>query len=95
MDKKFHSKGANNRFWAWDRCEDEETILVREMLHGDALGLLSRYGKEPLKALFLKKIHLFRGRNRAFWKLVLDISDEEISQAAKRHPGEALDLWPY
>ena len=78
----------------WDRCGDEVTILVRAMLYGDPCFLLRNFPREYLEDVFLKKIHLFRGPNRAFWKLMLEVEDEKLDRATKSNPREALKIWP-
>ena len=79
----------------WDHCNDPITILVRAMLYGDPLFILQNFPIGYLKEIFLERIHLFRGPNRAFWKLVLEVEDEELDQATRRNFRETIKIWPY
>ncbi|WP_084677620.1 hypothetical protein [Thermodesulfatator atlanticus] len=79
----------------WDRCDDPELLLIREMLYGDPVSILKKHPKEELKKIFLKNIHLFRRKNRSFWKLALGVSDEEIAQATEKSFRETLSIWPH
>ena len=63
-----------------DGVRSEKELLIREMLFGDIENLLPRYPREILRETFLENIHRFDRRNTAFWKLVLDVSDEELEQ---------------
>ena len=93
MAEKFKLLPEPERF-NWDHCNDELTILVRAMLYGDPCFLLRNFSKDYLKEIYLKKVHLFRGPNRAFWKLMLEVEDEELDRATKDNPREALQIWP-
>jgi len=79
----------------WDRCDNAETILVRKMLYTDCTAVLKEHSRSELKELFLKKIHLFRRSARSFWKLILEVSDEELKEAAERNFRENIrpSLW--
>jgi len=67
----------------WDKVRSERELLIREMLYGDVKEVLRKYPKERLKEVFLKNIHRFDPKNKAFWKLILEVSDEEIEQKTK------------
>ena len=79
----------------WDRYRDKLAIIIRAMLYGAPCFLLQNFPKGYQKEIFLTKINLFRGPNRAFWKLMLEIEDEELDRATKNNPKEALKIWPY
>ena len=79
----------------WDHCGNPERILLRKMLYGDPAEVLREHSLKELRELFLKKIHFFKRQNRSFWKLILDIGDEELEQAIKGNLREAFKLWPY
>ncbi|OAQ19795.1 hypothetical protein TDIS_2110 [Thermosulfurimonas dismutans] len=79
----------------WDKCGDPEVLLVREMLLSDPREVLRSYPRKRLREIFIRKIHLFRRENRTFWKLILDISDEELVKASTGNPRDSFTLWPY
>ncbi len=67
----------------WDRVKSGKELLIREMLYGNVEDVLKNHPKEELKRVFLENLHRFDPKNRAFWKLALEVSDEEIEQRAK------------
>ncbi len=67
----------------WDRVKSEKELLIREMLYGNVEEVLKIHPKEELKRVFLENLHRFDPKNRAFWKLALEVSDEEIERRAK------------
>ncbi|AEH45598.1 hypothetical protein Thein_1740 [Thermodesulfatator indicus DSM 15286] len=81
--------------WNWDHCNDSEVLLVRRMLYDDPLELLKQYKKSTLKKTFLKNIHLFKRENFTFWKLILDVSDEEIKQRTKNSFRTSCEIWRF
>ncbi|OAG27012.1 hypothetical protein [Thermodesulfatator autotrophicus] len=81
--------------WNWDYCNDPELILVRRMLYDNPLDLLKKHEKNILKETFLKNIHFFKRENFTFWKLILDISDEEIKQRTKKSFRTSCEIWRF
>ncbi len=67
----------------WDRVKSEKEQLIREMLYSNIEEVLKKHSKEELRRIFLENIHRFDPKNRAFWKLALEVSDEEIEQRTK------------
>ncbi|APT74062.1 hypothetical protein [Thermosipho melanesiensis] len=66
----------------WDYCEGVETI-IRKMVLGnleDFKELLSKYSEKELKEIFLNNLHRFYGKDRSFWKVILEVSNEEIKR---------------
>lgn len=71
----------------WDGCAGFET-LIRKMILGDLSDLrelFKDFGKEGLKKVFLENLHRFQGRERSFWKIVLEVSDEELEARAREN----------
>jgi predicted nucleic acid-binding protein len=79
----------------WDKVKSERELLIREMLYGNVKDILKKYSKEKLKETFLKNLHRFDAKNKAFWKLALDISDEEIEQRTKKSFREGGRSWNF
>lgn len=80
--------------YRWDRCEGEETIL-RMMTLGtieDVKYLLKKEGKEKLMEIFLRNTRRFHGRDRSFWQVVLEVSDEVFERRAKKNFRNASKL---
>lgn len=72
--------------FVWDGCKGNESI-IRKMIFGnieDIRELLKVYGKEKLRKIFLENIYRFNGRDKSFWKLILEVSDEQINLETKR-----------
>lgn len=73
--------------FAWDNCYGLE-IVIRKMIFGDLEDLrwlFTQLGKKELKNIFLDNLHRFRGKERTFWKLVLEVSDAEIEARASQN----------
>ncbi len=68
---------------SWDKETDREILLFRQMRWDDPQKLLKQYSKEELRKIFFKFYFRFDRKNKAFWKLVLEIGDEEIEQKTK------------
>ena len=79
----------------WDRVKSETEIIIREMLYDDPRDVLREYEKERLKGIFLSNLHRFDKKNKSYWKLVLDVSDEEFTRAVKENFREAHKLRDY
>ncbi len=79
----------------WDKTASEEEILIRRMLYDDPRTLLKNYEKDLLKKLFLKNFYKFDKKNKSFWKLVLDVSDEEIDRITKESFRNSVKIWDY
>lgn len=67
----------------WDGVKSEKELLIREMLYGNVEEILKKHSKEELKRVFLENLHRFDSKNIAFWRLILEVSDEEIEQRAR------------
>ena len=67
----------------WYGVKSEKELLIREMLYGNVEEVLRKHSRKKLKRVFLENLHRFDPKNRAFWKLALEVSDEEIEQKAK------------
>lgn len=68
--------------FSWDYCMGVETI-IRKMIMGnvdDLKWLLNEYNKGKLKEIFLNNLHRFYGKDRSFWKILLEVPDEEIER---------------
>ncbi|SHH27827.1 hypothetical protein [Thermosipho atlanticus] len=71
--------------FVWDSCRGNETI-IRKMIFGnieDIKELLKEYGKSKLKKIFLENFHRFHGRDKSYWQLILEVSNEQINLKAK------------
>ncbi len=79
----------------WDGVRSDKELLIREMLYGDVENLLSHFPREELRKTFLENIHRFDKKNIAFWKLVLDVSDEEFEQRTQKNFRAVNKIWDY
>lgn len=69
---------------SWDKEKSEIELLIRKMKFQDPRKTLSEYSEGKLKEVFLKNYFRFSEKERNFWKIILDISDEELA----KHKGE-------
>jgi len=79
----------------WDRVENKEVLIFREMCGEPYEKVIKKYSPEYLKELYFKFYYRMDKRNKNFWKVILEISDEEIKQKAKKSFREACKLWNY
>ena len=78
----------------WDQCYGVETI-IRKMIFGnieDFKELMNEYGVDKLKEIFLNNLHRFHGKDRSFWKVILEVSDKEIRRKSKESFREASTI---
>ncbi len=80
---------------AWDGVKSDREITIREMLYEDPRKVLRKHRKEKLRSLFLEYVHRFDKRNKSFWKLILEVSDEEYERAIRENFREANKVWDY
>jgi hypothetical protein len=76
----------------WDNEKNPEIILFRKMKWDDPLQLVSKYDQTFLRKVYLKYYYKLDKRNRNFWKLILEISDEEINTKANKRFGDACRI---
>ncbi|MEJ5339797.1 MAG: hypothetical protein ACK42C_07425 [Aquificaceae bacterium] len=81
--------------FSWDGEESYEELLIRAMLYGNPLKIAQLFTEEELKKVFLENIHRFKRENRAFWQLVLEVSEDELRRCAERNFREGCILFPY
>ena len=79
----------------WDGVESRTELSIREMLYADPRDVLAKHEEEELKEIFLTYIHRFDKRNKSFWKLILEVSDEEYDRAIRENFREANKVWNY
>ena len=71
--------------FAWDRVVSEEELLIRALLYADPLELLKAFSKEKLKEVFLNNLHRFDKKNLNFWKIILEIDEDEFNRYAEKN----------
>ena len=79
----------------WDGVKSEKELLIRAMLWDDPREVVKRYGIAKLRETFTSNIHRFDRKNKAFWKLVLEVDDDEITRATEENFREAHKVWDY
>ncbi|GAB6887047.1 hypothetical protein JCM13304A_05450 [Desulfothermus okinawensis JCM 13304] len=80
-------------FFAWDKEENEETLLFRRMKWDDPRKILTEYSIDNLKDIFFKFYFRFDKKNIAFWKLILGITDEEVESITKGSFRRNCGIW--
>ena len=81
--------------YLWDGAKDEDTLALRRMCYDSYENVLKDYSVEYLKEIYLKFYYQMDKRNKNFWKIILEISDEEIERKAKKSFREACKIWDY
>ncbi len=81
--------------YSWDGEENPRVIIFRRMLYDSPKKVLEEYGKEKLREIFWEFWFQFDRRNLNFWKLVLEISDEEFKRKTKGSIRKAIKIWGY
>jgi len=79
---------------SWDGCSGEE-LVIRKMILGDVQDLkevLADYGQKGLKLVFLQNLYRFNPKERAFWQVILEVTDEELEQYRKNSFRESPGL---
>jgi hypothetical protein len=71
--------------FAWDRVVSEEELLIRALLYANPLELLKAFSKEKLKEVFLNNLHRFDKKNLNFWKIILEIDEDEFNSYAEKN----------
>lgn len=82
------------KIFSWDGVKGEE-LIIRRMLYDDPLLVLKDYPKEKLRKLFLENIHRFFKENLSFWKLILEVNDEELEMAKSQNFRMKCKIWNY
>jgi hypothetical protein len=71
--------------FAWDRVVSEEELLIRALLYADPIELLKAFPTEKLKEVFLNNLHRFDKKNLNFWKIILEIAEDEFNRYAEKN----------
>lgn len=74
----------NRDFFQWDNDKSEETAIFRALTWGDIKTVLKKHDKLTLKKIFLRYYFKFDKRNQNFWKIILEINENEINKRANR-----------
>lgn len=70
--------------YLWDGAKSEEILVYRRMCYDLCENVLRDYSREHLKEIYLKFYYQLDKRSRNFWKIILEIPDEEIEKKAKK-----------
>ncbi len=81
--------------FSWDGEQAREELLIRAMLYGNPLLVLRLFEEQELKRTFLNNIHRFQRQNRSFWKLILEVSEDELKEYTERNFREGGLFIPY
>lgn len=68
----------------WDNDKSIETLIFRALMWEDVKTVLKEFDEETLKKVFLKYYFKFDERNQNFWKIVLNIDENEFNKSSKR-----------
>ena len=71
--------------FAWDRVVSEEELLIRALLYANPIDLLKAFPREKLKEVFLNNLHRFDKKNLNFWKIILEIDEDEFNRHAEKN----------
>lgn len=84
--------------YSWDGKRDEESLIIRAMCLGttdEIITIMKTYETECLREIYLRRIGEFVASNRTFWKLMLDVTDEEYNRALAENPRAAWNMPPF
>ena len=71
--------------FAWDRVVSEEELLIRALLYANPIDLLKAFPKEKLTEVFLNNLHRFDRKNLNFWKIILEIDEDEFNNYPEKN----------
>jgi len=71
--------------FAWDRVVSEEELLIRALLYANPIDLLKAFPTEKLKEVFLNNLHRFDRKSLNFWKIILEIEEDEFNSYAEKN----------
>ena len=79
----------------WDNVKSEDAIIIREMLYDDPKRVVKKYGKQRLKSILLENFFKFDRKNLNFWKLILNIDDNEFNSHTNKSFRANCKIWNY
>ncbi|QID33510.1 hypothetical protein [Pampinifervens florentissimum] len=81
--------------YSWDGERSREELLIRAILYANPLEIAPLFSKEELKGIFLNNLHRFHRKDRSFWKVVLEVSEDELKRYSEKNFREGSILIPY
>lgn len=81
---------------SWDKEKSEIELLIRKMKFQDPRKTILEYSKNKLKDVFLKNYFRFSEKEQSFWKIILDISEKELTKYKSNFEARKLSkIQPY
>jgi len=81
---------------SWDKEKNETELLIRKMKFQDPRKTFLEYSKDKLKEVFLKNYFRFSEKEQSFWKIILDISEKELTKYKNNFEARKLPkIQPY
>jgi len=81
---------------SWNKEKSETELLIRKMKFQDPRKTFLEYSKDKLKEVFLRNYFRFSEKEQNFWKIVLDISEKELTKYKSNFKTrEFLRIQPY
>ena len=65
---------------SWNKEKSEIELLIRKMKFQDPRKTFLEYSKDKLKKVFLRNYFRFSEKEQSFWKIILDISEKELTK---------------
>ncbi len=79
----------------WDKINSKDKIILRKMLWENPKIILRNYSKEKLKQVFLEYYYLFDKKNLNFWKIILNIDEDEFIRKTEKSFRSNCKIWDY
>jgi len=81
---------------SWNKEKSETELLIRKMKFQDPRKTFLEYSKDKLKEVFLRNYFRFSEKEQSFWKIILDISEKELTKyKINFKTREFLKIQPY
>lgn len=74
---------------SWTMIKTKKAIIFRDFHLWYIVGALK---KRKLKEIFLSNLHRFHCNDRSFWKILLEVSDEEIERRSNKSLRETCTI---
>jgi len=82
--------------FSWDKEKSKVELLIRKMKFQDPRKTVAEHSKDELKEVFLKNYFRFSEKEKSFWKVILDISEEELAKCKSNFEEKELPkIHPY
>ena len=94
MKRNTETSYSKEKKYAWDNEQSREVLILRRMMYDDPEGVFREYDKNLLKKIFIEQWFKMDKRNRAFWKLILEVDEDEFDKY-KKELRDSIKIWDF